>query len=227
MSANAIKLIAAILMALSHLGNVFGGALPPALTRTLIVIGRPAFPIFAYFLAEGWHHTRSKEKYLLRLAVFAVLSQPFFWYGFFRGEGFLSHWSTIATLFVAAAVLYCWEKARSGRLWWLIPCAAALAVPFVTTTDYGFLGALTAVTLFFIRDKRIRLAALGLFCCAIYLRGGFGLWPVIYAGTACLAILPLSFYNGQKGFALPRYWFYIFYPLHIAVYIAVRAALGL
>ena len=42
------------------------------------VIGRVAFPIFVYLLAEGFRHTRSPLKFLTRLGIFAIISEPFF-----------------------------------------------------------------------------------------------------------------------------------------------------
>ena len=42
-------------------------------------IGRQAFPIFAFFIAEGYCRTHSRIRYLGRLALFAAISQLPFW----------------------------------------------------------------------------------------------------------------------------------------------------
>ena len=81
MSVFALKMLALIAMACDHIGLVFGWdgwALLPFDASILRYIGRIAFPIFAFCLAEGWRHTRNREAYLSRLALFAALSQiPF------------------------------------------------------------------------------------------------------------------------------------------------------
>ena len=56
-------------MFLDHYHYIVGGS------EILNVIGRIAFPIFAFTLNEGYVHTRSLKKYLLRLFIFAVSIQ--------------------------------------------------------------------------------------------------------------------------------------------------------
>ena len=68
-----LKLIAAALMLIDHVGAIL---LPE--TVILRCIGRLAFPIFAFFIAEGYAHTRSFGRYLLRMAIWAAVSEiPF------------------------------------------------------------------------------------------------------------------------------------------------------
>ena len=56
-------------MFLDHYHYIVGGS------EILNVVGRIAFPIFAFTLSEGYVHTRSLKKYLLRLFIFAVSIQ--------------------------------------------------------------------------------------------------------------------------------------------------------
>ena len=53
-------------MFLDHYHYIVGGS------ENLNVVGRIAFPIFAFTLSEGYTHTRNLKKYLLRLFIFAV-----------------------------------------------------------------------------------------------------------------------------------------------------------
>ena len=80
MDTGLLKLIAMISMLIDHVGAV---VLPDV--GILRWIGRLAMPIFAYCLMVGLEHTRSVKKYLLRLLIVAVISQPLFTWSFFTG----------------------------------------------------------------------------------------------------------------------------------------------
>ncbi len=72
-SADTLKLIAMITMAVDHVGAV----LFPRMLM-LRAIGRLAFPIYMWLLVEGFAHTSSRKKYMGRMAIFALLSElPF------------------------------------------------------------------------------------------------------------------------------------------------------
>lgn len=73
LDANALKIIAVVLMMLDHLwASVIPG------NRWMTMLGRCAFPIFAFMVAEGYVHTSDVKKYIKRLFVFALISEiPF------------------------------------------------------------------------------------------------------------------------------------------------------
>ena len=73
MTSFALKIIALITMFCDHFGDAFLGHF-----SIFNLIGRFAFPIFAFQISEGYMHTRNIKKYFLRLSVFALISQiPF------------------------------------------------------------------------------------------------------------------------------------------------------
>ena len=70
MSAFILKIIAAAAMLADHTGLI----LFPS-NEMLRVIGRLAFPIYAYFIAEGFRYTRNRHMYFLRIFLLGFLCQ--------------------------------------------------------------------------------------------------------------------------------------------------------
>ncbi len=79
MSSYYLKIIAIITMLIDHIGAIYiSPRLHPQAYLLFRGIGRLAFPIFVFLIVEGFHHTRNVKKYLIRLGVFALLSEiPF------------------------------------------------------------------------------------------------------------------------------------------------------
>ena len=67
---NQLKILALIFMTVDHIGV----RLFPKYT-ILRIIGRLAYPIFAYMIAEGCRYTRNKKRYILTMAAFAAVCQ--------------------------------------------------------------------------------------------------------------------------------------------------------
>lgn len=64
LDATALKLLAMALMTADHIHQMFAPAGAPL---WLTILGRPVFPLFLFAAAEGFHYTRSRRRYLLRL----------------------------------------------------------------------------------------------------------------------------------------------------------------
>ncbi len=113
-----LKLIALTTMIIDHVGAVF--PFPTLADSMLRGIGRMAFPIYAFLIAEGCRYTRSRERYLLRLGIFALISElPFDWAFYPRslqlqgpGIHFLSVTNVFYTMFLAVACIHIWETLR-------------------------------------------------------------------------------------------------------------------
>ena len=68
LSGNQLKLIALAAMTIDHIGAYL---IPDMVIFR--IIGRIAFPIFAYMLAEGCRYTRNRMKYMLVLGTAAFI----------------------------------------------------------------------------------------------------------------------------------------------------------
>lgn len=215
-----LKLIAVCTMFIDHMGDtLFPGVM------WLRCIGRVAFPIFCFLIAEGCVHTHDRKKYALRLFVFAVLSEiPF---NLMTGRAVWNPYdqNVLWTLLLGAAV--CWSidgvlKRRTAPAFVLTGAAmvAAFWLLEVFCTDYGGWGMLLVAMFYGVRRApygqaaKMAAQAVGLAFFCIGVMGGvtIELW-------ALTALVPIWLYNGQRGFShkAVQYGFYAFYPLHILI----------
>lgn len=213
LTSNQLKLIAMVTMTIDHIGCF----LFPSVFW-LRMIGRLAMPIYAYFIAEGCHHTRSIPRYLTTMVITAVVCQIV---TFLTGS--LSQ-CILVTFSMSIGLIWLLDRAikRKQLLWWLLLTAAIGAVWFVTEylptlfpgtdldVDYGFLGVLLPVVLWLIPKKPLKLLAATGFLFLMYESHMLFL-------CAMGAVALLALYNGQRGKAKLKWLFYAYYPLHIAV----------
>ncbi|SEL89937.1 MULTISPECIES: TraX family protein [unclassified Butyrivibrio] len=92
--ASTLKIVAVITMLIDHIGAgillylIKGGFYPfggdfdhnAEIYYWIRHVGRQAFPIYCFMLTQGLAHTRSVPKYLRNLAIFGIISEPFFDY---------------------------------------------------------------------------------------------------------------------------------------------------
>ena len=108
-----LKLIAIAAMLIDHIGGAF---FPEV--GVFRWIGRLAFPIFCYCLTVGLLYTHDVRKYLTRLGIFALVSQPFYILAFHPVGEFwanLTNWNIFFTLFLSLLGMYGLKE----RKWWL------------------------------------------------------------------------------------------------------------
>lgn len=180
--------------------------------------GRLAFPIFVFFLVEGFVHTHDKKRHGLRLFLFALLAEIPFDMAVFGQWCYPAYQNVLFTLLLAHLTL-CGLTASSQKpllqlLWVLAGCGAAE----IGRTDYGAFGVLLTVVLYWTRGSGQQLMNGAILSALESIRT----W-----GMAALAFIPLAFYSGEKGRWPGRYFFYVFYPAHLFVlYLARELLLG-
>ena len=174
-------------------------------------IGRLAFPIFAFLLVEGFTHTRSRFSYGRNLLIFAILSEiP--WNLVHSGSWLFRGQNVLFTLFLGLLGMCAVERYKDDAKRLLASLLGLLAVSIILRADYGCTGFGFILLLYVLRDQRILQAIIG--SCILP-----GKW------IAGLAFVPISMYNGQRGFIkgkYAKYIFYLFYPLHLLVIYLLR-----
>lgn len=218
-TSNQLKIFALLSMTCDHVGLQFF----PDLVF-LRIIGRFAFPIFAYMIAEGCQYTKNRCRYLLTILLFAVGYQLV--YFFVMGSIFQCIFVSF-TLSILLIYLLDYGRRRKKVLPWMLFGLTMLAVIFVSAVlprlipetgfdiDYGLWGILLPVGIYLFRSKPLRLAfaAADLAVLAID-----AFW---YQWFALLTIPLLALYNGKRGKWKLKYLFYIYYPLHLVVIYAI------
>lgn len=224
-TSNQLKVFAMACMLLDHMwATVVPG------NEWMTCVGRIAFPIFAFELAEGCRRTHDRRAYALRLLVLALLSEvPF---DMVAGGSFvyLFHQNVIFTLLLGLLACRCLDRCRTARgLRRLPPLLGTLGLAAVATllmTDYGGAGVLL-VCLFYLTDGRTwagRAAqAAGLFYLSQFVLIGqcytvLGL-EIQQECFSLLALPLLWLYNGRRGRKSRPLQLaaYVFYPAHLLV----------
>ena len=207
LTSNQLKLLAMLTMTLDHIGvQMFPGVL------WLRIVGRLAFPIYAYMIAEGCAHTRNRRKYLLQMAGLALLCQLV--YFFAMGSLFQC---ILVTFTLSILLIYACDTGSRP-----LTALALLGVAFVTVAlprmlpgtdfaiDYGFFGVLVPVAVYLGKTHREKLLFMAFTLAALAWSVGDIQW------YSLAALLPLALYSGQRGKRRMKWLFYLYYPLHLA-----------
>jgi hypothetical protein len=234
LTSNMLRTIAVILMLSDHIWATYGN-----LGNWMTYIGRMAFPIFAFQIAEGFVHTSNFKKYALRLLGFAVITEiPF---NLFYSSRWFNpyHQNVLFTLLLgllAIKVIDGLKKDRSLKnialsVLWLGLILLASVVGFV---DYNHYGVLTVIMFYLMRD--FPFAWLGQLVGMILLNITFfeGLvfpgeilgktFEIPSQGFAVFALIPIWLYGGRKGKSSKalQYGFYAFYPVHMIILYLIK-----
>lgn len=254
MTTFSLKLIAVIAMVIDHTASIIGqrGLMALGMSQHMSfymigwmrAIGRIAFPLYAFMIAEGASKTRSLPKYIARLLLFGVISEPIFYFAFHRVDltwsGFLanlSRWNlnnVFFTLALGAIAIFLHQKLEGNpaKQRWLVFLPASLLLIFAAGyvgSDYGMMGVLLVIALYLAKTKKQKAAILLAWSAGLYLFGqGFtGMWSDSFLRCffAALSGVLVWFYNGQRG--RPVKWsFYIFYPAHLLVLHCLSGIIG-
>ena len=206
LSGSALKVIAMISMVIDHIA-LYLMEHGTVLYETMRCVGRIAFPVFAFLIAEGFIHTRSRYRYFFTLLGFAVISEiP--WYLLNGADGTHNVMFTlalgVATLMVLENLLqrsmvlgFLWTLGMAGLASWL-------------GVDYEWRGIIVIVIFYLFNGYSHSFPySRGMqFFCTFALLMHFG---VIGAVMGCMV---LYLYNGKRGFIqgyIEKYIYILFY----------------
>lgn len=223
----ALKRIAALSMLIDHIGLVLlyhgwmsangRSAAAVALYNVLRSFGRLAFPLFCFLLTEGFVHTRSRARYLLRLLVFALLSELPCDLAANGAALEFGHQNVFFTHALGLLAVWAWDAAEkqprqlAGAALAVVGAGGCMAAARLLKTDYGAFGVLLILVMYALRDRALwRDLGAALVLAAMVLLGGS--WKIEY--FALLALPLLHLYNGERG-RQSRIFFYVFYPGHL------------
>lgn len=211
-----LKIVAIISMFADHLSYALPERVP-----ALNAVGRIAFPLFAFQLAQGCRHTRNFNAFALRLAIFAIISQYPFSLLMRMTGGSQATLNIFFTLFIGAILI---------RAYMIIPCKPAALIAVVLgscvadliNTDYGAWGVLLIFVLFLAGDNKLHQVLAVLLMAVIKYSNTFIVSGVVQANPVAFltSLLFIIMFNGQKGPGL-KYAFYVFYPAHLLLLYAL------
>ena len=172
----------------------------------LRTIGRLAFPIYCFLLAEGFIHTRDRKKYGVNLLIFALISEiP--WNFAHSGTWHYGEQNVFFTLFLGYCGLCVIEYLKEKPVVQIIGLLSLFAVTFFLEADYGYIGFAVILVMYLLRKIAVARAVISVCLLGTTWRAG-------------LAFIPIGLYNGQRGFIKGRvgkYICYLFYPLHMLI----------
>lgn len=221
-----IKLFALIFMLIDHVGIIF---FPECFVLRLL--GRLAMPLYAYCIARGYFYSSQKgtlKKYFINVGCLFLISQyPFY---VMEGSDWTSGLNTCGTWLLAILLLYLVEHIHTFRD--IVKTAITIALVILIQrsaflhTDYRFYGVLTPMVFYYTFFKeKIKIYQLPIWMVALN-----GFYVLVEAQNQSLmqmlslAAIPfiMILRKNDSQIKLPKWIYYIFYPLHITVLLIVR-----
>lgn len=221
LSQEALKGIACFTMLLDHIGATMVQG------YALRIIGRIAFPIFCFLMAEGTFYTKNPRKYGLRLMIGALLSEIPFDLAF-RGKLTWEYQNVMLTLFLGFLTVEIIQRTEFDIVK-VLAVSGGFALAEWANTDYGGFGVLLVVLFSQTRGKlwfqTIMVAMFSWMINSLKIPVLGILVPIEM--FAIFAMIPIALYSGRKVTSnrAVQWGFYLFYPVHLMILVLVRILL--
>ena len=218
LSQNQLKIIAAIAMLIDHIG----AQILPQIAM-LRIIGRLAFPIFSYFIYEGFQYTENRKKYFSRIFVLGIICAVVYY--MYSGEIYGNVLITFSFSIVALYAMEIVHKVMSRKeikagIYSVTLLACLITTIWIITKlfyiDYGIIGVLLPVFAEAgnkLIENKNHYPALTAFSIGVLLLALNLGWIQYFS---LMAVPLLYIYNGERGAMHLKNFFYWFYPVHLA-----------
>ena len=237
-----LHILAMIFMLSDHLWIIFFPNQP-----WLYALGRLTFPIFAFMIVEGFFRTKNRKKYLIRIFIFAIISEiPFNLFSSLAMRKvtmlFYPYNNVLWTFLIALCGLNLLEEIENFKnLDKVIRFLGKITISFISImmaylikSDYLGYGVITVFIFYFFREKNYRnifFQTISIIILNIFIMPDyefpfnfFGKEIFIKVQIFAIFSLPIIWlYNGKQGIHnnFIKYMFYFFYPLHLLLIVAV------
>jgi len=214
-----LQMIAVLAMVCDHFACVFlqpensilslGKETNSLIYNVFRIVGRVSFPVFCFLLVQGFLMTKNLNKYIMRIFLFAILSEVPYDLAF---SGVLIDRKDQNVMFTLLLGLVILSWLRRFEANWAVEGIIVLSgciLAFFLQTDYSWFGVLLIVVIYLLRNNRLQ--QMFWMSLLIFSQGGMEVYAVF--------ALPLCYFYQQdkEERRLPRYFFYVFYPLHLLV----------
>lgn len=199
LSGNQLKVLAAILMTIDHIGVLI---FPQS--EILRIIGRLSMPVFAYMISEGAYHTKNRKKYLSMMIVMSAIIQI----TYYLVERSLDQ-CILVTFSLSIMLIYIID--RKNIILSLLFLTACFYLTQVVNIDYGFFGIVLPLLIYLGENKTQKLILLTSGLVLVSLTNS----PIQWFSLFSVPLIAL--YNGKRGKFRMKNFFYIYYPLHLVI----------
>lgn len=217
-----LKILAVITMTLDHIKY----AVPVTDCFLTQYFGRVAFPLFAFLITEGLYYTKSRKKYIIRMLIFAIISQvPFILFRSLVSDMFMLNIMFTFLFAILGIVLLEWvikQEIISIFKYIMIVCClfAVLVCGNFIAVDYRWFGIVTIWIFYLLKENKILRTIIYFLIVMLYyfVRSGCSLEHINFFSVffTTLPAIIILFYNGKQGKKF-KYFFYWFYPIHMLV----------
>ena len=161
-----LKYLAFVSMLIDHANNALltpmlnGEGFLLHLSNLFSILGRIAFPLFVFFIVEGFFKTRSRKRYLMTLLIFGVISEvPF---DMFTSKTFFDpYWNNIMFT-LALCLITIWlidslkEKLPNQVAWYVVSIILVILFGLLAmglSLDYDYHAIIVAYLFYIFYDK--------------------------------------------------------------------------